>query len=103
MSGDATSADIDIPAVFMLKKDAERLRQLLASAGEEVFVLLTWIRKEEGEREEEKEGSGDEQSNGGQSSQYDSGNGEWTEDGKELEQNLKSLQNHRSSSEKSSH
>lgn len=100
MSGDSTSDDIDIPSVFMLKKYADRLRQLLASAGEEVFVLLTWIRKEGVGSEGEREGSSDDQSNG---SLYDSGHGEQTEGETELEQNHKSLQNHRSSSEKSSH
>lgn len=95
MSGDATSDDIDIPSVFMLKMYADRLRQLLASAGEEVFVLLTWIRREGVGSEGEREGSRDDQS------LYDSG--ERTGDDTELEQNHKSLQNHLSSSEKSSH
>ena len=99
MSGDSTSDDIDIPSVFMVKKYADRLRQLLASGGEEVCVLLTWIRKEGGVGGEgEREGSGDDQSDG---SLYDSG--EQTENETELEQNHNSLQNHRSSSEKSSH
>ena len=50
MSGDSTSQDIEIPSVFMLKEDGERLREIVASSdGEEVFVLLTWIRTEEEE------------------------------------------------------
>ena len=44
MSGDG-STDIAIPSVFMQKKDAELLRELLM--GEEgVHVLLTWVRSD---------------------------------------------------------
>lgn len=50
MSGDG-STDIGIPSVFMQKKDAELLRELLK--GEEgVHVLLTWIRSDPDEGEE---------------------------------------------------
>ena len=62
MSGDATSSDIQIPSVFMLAEDGERFRNLVASRnGEEVFVLLTWMRKEGEERGEEEEGEGERQ------------------------------------------
>ena len=64
MSGDSSTGDIQIPSVFMLSADGVRLRELVTSSyGEEVIVLLTWIRKE-GEEGEEGEGSG-----GGQGSQ----------------------------------
>ena len=83
MSGDASSADIEIPSVFMQRRDAERMRHLLDS-GDEVFVLLTWIRREEEAEEGEGEGEGQHRSSGDQSSLYD--NGEQTEDRMELEQ-----------------
>ena len=91
MSGDSMSGDIHIPSVFMLRDDAERLRQLLASGSEEVFVLLTWIRREgggegEGEGEETVEDEGTSGSDGGQSSIYDSG--EWTDDRTEWNQDM---------------
>ena len=62
MSGDATSGDIQIPSVFMLAEDGARLRDVAASSnGEEVFVLLTWMRKkgEEGGEVEGEEGEGE--------------------------------------------
>ena len=68
MSGDATSGDIQIPSVFMLAEDGERLRNLAASGDGEVFILLTWIRKE-GEGEEGEEEEGEELLEGGQSSE----------------------------------
>ena len=107
MSGDATQDDVEIPSVFMTGDDAQRLRHLLTSGEEEVFVLLTWIRTEEGESKGEGEGEGvaeNLKADGGQSSLYDSGNGGWTED-MALEQNQKSSRpsSSHSSSEKSSH
>lgn len=57
MSGDSTSGDITIPSVFMLYEDGVRLRELVNSSYvEDVVVLLTWIRKEGEETEEESRG-----------------------------------------------
>ena len=45
MSGDGIN-DVDIPAVFMQKSDADILRELLASE-DSVYVLLTWIHEDQ--------------------------------------------------------
>ena len=49
MSGDS-STDIGIPSVFMQRKDAETLRELLKGE-ESVHVLLTWTRDDPDESE----------------------------------------------------
>ena len=65
MSGDGTPDDVTIPSVFMHREDSRRLGALLAG-GEEVFVLLTWIHKEEeGEEGEKEEGEGEGGGEGG--------------------------------------
>ena len=107
MSGDETSGDIEIPSVFMLRRDAQRLRHHLAvsrSTGDEMFVLLTWIRTEEKEEGEGEGGGGggqaeEEPSSNSQSSLYDSG--EWNEDRINPERNQDSSR--QSSSSSSSH
>lgn len=84
MSGDGVE-DVTIPAVFMQKADATKLRQLLEFEPS-VYVLLTWIPQEkeverEGEEEESGAGGGKEDSRPGASSDskyvesglYDSG------------------------------
>ena len=104
MSGDENSEDVEIPSVFMLRRDAQRLRHLLSvsrSTREEMFVLLTWIRKE-GEGEEEERGGEEEGGGGGLGSLFDSG--EWTEDRTDSEQYPKSsTQSSSSDNNNSSH
>ena len=60
MSGDGVK-DITIPAVFMKKPDATKLRHLLEFE-ESVYVLLTWIPQEKEVEEGGEEDKGEEES-----------------------------------------
>ena len=92
MSGDGVD-DITIPAVFMKKPDATKLRNLLEFE-ESVYVLLTWIPQEkeveregeEGEREEE-EGEREEEERGAEGEKEDDRPGA-TSDSKYVESGL---------------
>ena len=58
MSGDG-SKDIEIPSVFMQRKDADILRELMTTGDKPVHVLLTWLPKDQ--QSEEKEGDSEQQ------------------------------------------